>query len=282
MPSSPPPIAAHDVEGGGGLRLHVREWGDRRGRPVLLIHGWSQSQLCWARQVGGPLAGDHHLVAFDNRGHGMSEKPTGGEHYRDPQLWADDVAAVIDRLGLDRPVLVAWSYGGLIATDYLRAYGEDAIAGVNLVGGAVRLTPPGYEHIGPGFLDNAPDACRPDLATSAAAVRRFLDACTGRPLGRDDWAAALCWNMVVPAEVRGALISRDIDGADVLARLSAPVLVTHGRDDEIVLASMAEHVLEVCPTAEPSWYEGVGHMPFWEDAARFDRELGEFVARIGG
>jgi non-heme chloroperoxidase len=280
MPPPSPPIATHDVEGGGGLTLHVREWGDRRGPPVLLIHGWSQSQLCWARQVGGPLGERCRLVAFDNRGHGMSEKPTGAEHYLDPQLWADDVAAVIGHLELERPVLVAWSYGAFIATDYLRAYGEGAIAGVNLVGGAVTLRPPSFDHIGPGFLENAPDACRPDLATSAAAVRRFLEACTARPLARDDWSAALCWNMVVPAEVRGALISREIDAGDVLARLSAPVLVTHGRSDEIVLASMAEHVLDVCRTAEPSWYEDVGHMPFWEDPARFDRELGEFVDRI--
>jgi non-heme chloroperoxidase len=42
---------------------------------------------------------------------------------------------------------------------------------------------------------------------------------------------------------------------------------------------MAAHVLDV-RAAEPSWYEGVGHMPFWEDPARFDRELGEFVDRI--
>jgi pimeloyl-ACP methyl ester carboxylesterase len=246
---------------------------------VLLIHGWSQSHLCWARQAAGPLARRFRLVAFDIRGHGMSEKPAGAEHYADPRLWADDVAAVVDGLGLDRPVLVAWSYGGFIATDYIRAYGDEAVAGVNLVGGAVRLLPPSFVDIGPGFLDNAPDACRQDLATSAAAVRRFLGACTARPLARDAWDAALCWNMVVPAEVRGALVSREIDGGDVLSRMSAPVLVTHGRADEIVLPSMAEHVLGVCPTAEASWYEGIGHMPFWEDPARFDRELAAFVDR---
>ena len=39
------PIATHDVRGGGGLRLHVREWGDPQGPPIVLVHGWSQSQL---------------------------------------------------------------------------------------------------------------------------------------------------------------------------------------------------------------------------------------------
>lgn len=276
------PLAAREVRGGGGLRLHVREWGDPQGPPVLLIHGWSQSQLCWGRQVAGGLAEDFHLVTFDCRGHGMSEKPTGAEHYRDPRLWADDVAAVIDRSGLDRPVVVAWSYGGFVVTDYVRAYGEGAIGGINLVGGAVMLRPPAFDHIGPGFLQNAPGACAPDLAANIAAIRRFLDACTASPLGPDDSSTAICGSMVVPPEVRGALISREIDADDVLSRLSVPVLVTHGRRDAIILPSMAEHVLDVCGTAESSWYDDVGHLPFLEDPVRFDRELGEFVTRVAG
>ena len=274
------PIATREVRGGGGLRLHVREWGDREGPPILLIHGWSQSQLCWARLVAGGLAEDFHLVTFDLRGHGMSEKPTDAEHYRDPQLWADDVAAVIDGSGLDRPVVVAWSYGGFVVTDYVRAHGERAIAGIDLVGGAVMLKPPAFDHIGPGFLENAPAACTPDLATNVTALGRFLEACTARPLSRDDRETAMCASMVVPPEVRGALISRDIDAGDVLSGLSVPVLVTHGRRDAIILPSMAQHVLETCGAAEASWYEGIGHLPFLEDPVRFDRELGEFVSRV--
>ena len=90
----------------------------------------------------------------------------------------------------------------------------------------------------------------------------------------------MCGNMVVPPEVRAALLAREIDAGDVLSRLSVPVLVTHGRSDAIVLPSMAEHVLDACGTAEPSWYDGVGHLPFLEDPVRFDRELGEFVNRV--
>jgi hypothetical protein len=46
-----------------------------------------------------------------------------------------------------------------------------------------------------------------------------------------------------------------------------------GLGDAIVLPSMAEHTLTVCPAAAASWYDGVGHMPFWEASGRFDREL---------
>jgi pimeloyl-ACP methyl ester carboxylesterase len=270
------PMATHDVRGGGGLRLHVREWGDPQGPPIVFVHGWSQSQLCWSRQTAGTLADDFRIVTFDLRGHGMSEKPPEAEHYVDARLWAEDLNAVIEVLELDRPVLVAWSYGGYVVTDYLRAYGEDAIAAVDLVGGAVLRTPT-FDHIGPGLLENAGDACGPDLPAGIAAIQRFLRACTAKPLGAEDWSAALAWNMVVPPEVRGALFAREIDADDVLSRLSVPVLVTHGRGDAIVLPSMGEHVLEVCPTARASWYADIGHLPFVEDPARFDRELRELA-----
>jgi non-heme chloroperoxidase len=91
-------------------------------------------------------------------------------------------------------------------------------------------------------------------------------------------SAALAWNMVVPSTVRGALLSRALDASDILASVAVPVLVMHGRDDAIVLPSMAEHTLTVCRAATVSWYDGVGHMPFWEAPERFAREL----ASMGG
>jgi DNA-binding CsgD family transcriptional regulator len=77
-----------------------------------------------------------------------------------------------------------------------------------------------------------------------------------------------------------ALVAREIDADDVLTEIAVPVLVTHGRADRIVQPSMAEHVLDVCGSAEASWYDGVGHMPLLEAPARFDHELGQFVARV--
>src|SRR5207342_6306 len=88
-------MKTHTVRGGGGLRLHVREWGKVDGPPILFVHGWSQNHLCWVKQYESSLADEFRLVAFDLRGHGMSEAPLEPEHYTDGKLWADDLAAII-------------------------------------------------------------------------------------------------------------------------------------------------------------------------------------------
>ena len=86
QPAEPTKIYA--VRGGGGLRLHVREWGRPDGRPILFLHGWSQSHLCWAKQYHSALAQKFRLVAYDLRGHGMSEAPPEPGHYTNGRLWA--------------------------------------------------------------------------------------------------------------------------------------------------------------------------------------------------
>jgi non-heme chloroperoxidase len=49
--------------------------------------------------------------------------------------------------------------------------------------------------------------------------------------------------------------------------------------DTVVLPTMADHVLSVCPTAEASWYDGVGHLPHVEEPERFNRELAALARR---
>ena len=110
-------MKTHRIVGGGRLQLHVREWGKADAPPILFIHGWSQNHLCWAKQYESVLADEFRLVAYDLRGHGMSEAPLEPEHYTDGNLWADDVAAIIEALGLDRTALVGWSYGSFVICD---------------------------------------------------------------------------------------------------------------------------------------------------------------------
>ena len=273
-------MSIHTVRGGGGLRLHVREWGKADGPPILFIHGWSQNHLCWAKQYESALADEFRLVAFDLRGHGMSEAPLEPGHYTDGTLWADDVAAIIAELRLDRPVLVGWSYGSFVICDYVRAYGQDRIAAINFVEGAVKLGETAFGTlIGPGFLDHFVDATADDLPTNIRAMRSFVRTCLVKPVPDDDLETAVCWNIVVPATIRANLAARTIDDDDVLRALEVPLLVTHGRADSVVLPAMAEHILATCPTAEASWYDGVGHVPHLEEPERFNRELAELTRR---
>ena len=271
----------HTVTGGGGVRLHVREWGNADGPPILFIHGWSQNHLCWDKQYESALRDEFRLVAFDLRGHGMSEAPPGPEHYTDDRLWADDLAAVIGRLDVERAVLVGWSYGAFVICDYIRAYGQDRVAAINFVEGVVKLGEAAFGTlIGPAFLDHFADATADDLPANIRGMRGFVRACLAKPVAAEDFETALCWNIVVPARVRANLAAREIDDDDVLRALGVPLLVTQGRSDTVVLPAMAEHILATCPTAEASWYDGVGHVPHLEEPERFNRELAALTRRV--
>jgi non-heme chloroperoxidase len=274
-------MKTHTVRGGSGLRLHVREWGKPDGPPILFIHGWSQNHLCWAKQYESRLADEFRLLAYDLRGHGMSEAPLEPEHYTEDRLWADDVAAIVEQLRLDGVVLVGWSYGSFVICDYLRAHGQDRVAAINFVEGCVKLGEAAFGTlIGPGFLDHFVAATSDDLPTNIQAMRSFVRACIVQPVPDDELETAICWNVVVPAAVRANLAMRELDYDDVLRALRVPLLVTQGRADSVVLPATAEHVLATCPTAEASWYEGVGHVPHLEEPERFNRELAALTRRV--
>jgi non-heme chloroperoxidase len=269
----------HTVNGAAGVKLHVREYGKSSGVPILLIHGWSQNHLCWTKQFGSALKDQARIVALDLRGHGMSDAPAETDQYTDGDKWADDIEAVIDQLALDRPILVGWSYGGFIISDYVRKKGQDKIAGINFVDAAIVLSPKAVGSlVGPGFLENAPGACEDDLPTNIAAIRRFLRACIVKPVSQDDFEQFLAFNIVVTPNVRRALLQRELDFGPILEGITVPVLVTHGRSDTAVLPAMAQYMLSHCKTAEVSWYEGVGHAPFLEEPLRFNTELKRFAA----
>jgi pimeloyl-ACP methyl ester carboxylesterase len=265
------------------LRLHVREWGRADGPPIVFLHGWSQSHLCWRNQVESSLQDEFRLVAVDLRGHGMSQAPLDARHYTDAQLWADDLAAVIEALQVERAVLVGWSYGAFVICDYLRARGQDRVGALAFVAGAVRLGESAFGTlIGPGFLNHFVGAVADDLPTNVDAMRGLVRAFSAAPLPAAEAETLLAASMVVPARIRAGLAARELDCDDVLRTLTVPLLVAHGRLDTIVLPAMAEHVVAVCPTAEAAWYDDAAHVPHLEEPARFNRELAELARRTRG
>lgn len=266
------------ITGGDGVELAVYETGDPAGPPILLIHGFLGSHLSWSEQLSGSLAEEFRIVALELRGHGASDKPLDAESYADPATWAEDVAAVIRELDLDRPVLVGWSYGGFAIADYLRAHGDEATGGIVIVGSTSTLgTDEASALVDQRFLDIIGDVLSTDLRTSVYATRRFLPMITAEPMAVDAYENALAVAMMVPPEARQAMFSRSFDNADVLGEVSVPALVVQGEADRIVRPRAAEVLADLVPGARLLSFDGVGHAPFLEDPERFDAALAEFV-----
>lgn len=79
----------------------------------------------------------------------------------------------------------------------MRAHGEDAIAGIKYIAGALMLNE-NLDNIGTGFIDNAKGASEPDLPTNTSAMRSFVRGCTAEPMSEEEWETTLCFNIVVP------------------------------------------------------------------------------------
>jgi pimeloyl-ACP methyl ester carboxylesterase len=265
------------ITGGGGTRLHVVEAGNPRGRPILFIHGFSQSWLTWSRQLHSDLATDHRLVALDLRGHGLSEKPR--DAYGESKLWADDVNAVLQSLRLERAILSGWSYGPLAILDYLRHYGEAAVGGIQFVGGITKLgSDAALSVLTPALLGLVPDLLSTDAEASVRGLGSLLRLCFAREPSVPDLYRMLGYNVAVPPHVRQALFSRSVDNDDLLPTISKPVLITHGADEAIVKPSAVDRHRAGMPHAHVQLMPNAGHAAFWDDAPAFNRRLKAFAA----
>ena len=95
-----------------GVRLRLSDRGS--GPAIVLVHGWKMSHRVWDRTVAG-LEDRFRVVAYDNRGMGESDKPTG--RYDFDEL-GGDLGVVLEQLDLDDVTLVGWSMGCTIALEY--------------------------------------------------------------------------------------------------------------------------------------------------------------------
>lgn len=264
-----------------GIRVSVGEWGNPDGPEILLIHGQAQSVLSFKRQTDSELARDFRIVAYDLRGHGLSDKPTEAAHYQEGTRWADEVHAVITAKHLRQPVLVGWSLGGRVLRQYLMSYGDGALSGINFL--ATRpIEDPSI--VGPASKAVAEDRSR-DLAGRIAAYVAFLRACYEKQPEESDFIEAAAFNFMLPFEVRDAIAGWATDPVAVrkaFAGITVPTMVTHGRHDRLILPAAAEMTAAAIKGAECSIFEDCGHAPFFEDAQRYNRELATFVRKAWG
>ena len=98
----------------GGVKIHYATLG--KGPLVVMIHGFPDFWYSWRHQMEA-LSPQFQVVAIDQRGYNLSDKPKGVENY-DMRLLVGDVAAVIKQLGRDRATIVGHDWGGIVAWQF--------------------------------------------------------------------------------------------------------------------------------------------------------------------
>lgn len=119
-----------------GVDLHYVEAGV--GRPVVLLHGAFGGLQDFTATIFAPLASRHRTLAIDRPGHGYSERPKGGSCA--PDVQARLIHAALAELGVTRPVLVGFSFGGAVALAYALEFPDD-VAGLVIINSTTRDWP---------------------------------------------------------------------------------------------------------------------------------------------
>jgi pimeloyl-ACP methyl ester carboxylesterase len=275
-------LAFSVVKGAGGVPLTVVQAGNKEGPAILFIHGFTQSYLSWEKQLNDPeLQKRFHLIALDLRGHGTSGKPWEPAAYT-PQIWAEDIAAVIAATGNRKPVLVPWSMGGSVTMNYLLHRGLNDISGVAFVASAASLAgpmppPDPKDPKVAAMMQRMGGMQSNDIRKNLESTRAFVASLTAKPLPAAEQEEILVYNMLTPAYVRGAMFGTRPDYSSLKGKIAFPVLIIHGDIDAVVPYQMAVDTKRDIPAATLTTYQGIGHAPFLEDAPRFNRDLAAFV-----
>lgn len=258
-----------------GVTLAVQEFGNSTGPAIVFIHGLLGSRLNWEKQTTDPKMQRYRMITYDLRGHGLSAKPDSVESYREGRRYADDLSVVLKAAGAKSPVLVGWSLGGVVMSNYLATYGDSSIGGVMYVDGVVELSealitahPQVYE----GLASS-------DLKTHLDAVRTFLGLCfhtqpetasLERLLSN---AAMASWTMTRATPSMTVAITAGLPKAHV------PILALYGAKDQLVTVQPSiARLKELNARVQTKLYENSGHAPFLEEAQRFNRDVAAFVA----
>lgn len=269
-----------EVIAADGTRVSVRVAGPRGAPAIVLVHGWAQSAEAFAGVLDrAELTRRFRVVAMDLRGHGRSDVPDGG--YDDPRAWAGDLAAVLEFAGTPAVVL-GWSYGGLVLTDYVRTHGTAGLAGLVLTGAITEIgrgRPGGV--VGSAMRTALPDALSDDPAVAVPALSG-LTAGMAETIPGALAQRLLGTSLAVPPAVRAALFRRDVDSAEVLASIDVPTLILHGTADAVVDPNVAHYAFGKIQGASMRWMDGVAHLPFVEASEEFTSILREFAEnRLG-
>jgi non-heme chloroperoxidase len=222
-----------------GLEIFFKDWGPRNAQPMVFHHGWPLGADDWDTQMMFFLNHGFRVVAHDRRGHGRSTQSSDGH---DMDHYADDAAAVVEHLDLRNAIHVGHSTGGGEVARYLARHGEGRAVKAALISSVppimVKTT------ANPGGL---PKSVFDDLQAQLAASRTnfYYELASGPFYGYNRPGAnasqPIIWNWWRQGMMGGAKAHYDgivafsqTDFTEDLKKISIPVLVMHGEDDQIV------------------------------------------------
>ena len=254
-----------------GVNLAVEVRGE--GPAVLFIHGYPLDHSIWQHQVES-LEG-FRRIAPDLRGLGQSDAPDLG--YGIP-IYAADLAALLDALGIDDVILCGHSMGGYIAFEFLRNW-RSRVRGLILVDTRAEA--------------DTPEGRRARDAAAATARERGTEAIAETMLPRMLGPATMSQRPDVTERVRslmarmpvagvvGALAAmRDRVGSEPLLPTLAniPTLVIVGEADSVITPDQARNMAQAIPGARLAIIPGAGHLPSVEQPEAVTQNLREFLA----
>ncbi|HEV2335702.1 MAG TPA: alpha/beta hydrolase [Stellaceae bacterium] len=262
------PVAKHLTV--NGLALHYLDWSAAGAPPdalpVVCVHGYTSSAQAFSA-MARRLCDRARIIAVDVRGHGESQwSGEGAYRYADQ---AGDLAAFVDRLGLDRFILVGTSMGGRIAMAYAVRHPRRLLAlALNDIGpdaelGSSRITT---------MVGNRPDSF-PNLEAALEYRRQTSPITAARPL-EDQRETALgvlrerpdgSWGWKMDPAYIEQRLTRAAQPPPVswtaLATLPCPTQIIWGTDSDVLSETQARRMVETLPKGELVTVHGVGHAP---------------------
>lgn len=220
-----------------GIKIFYKDWGN--GQPIVFSHGWPLSADDWDTQMLFFLNHGYRVIAHDRRGHGRSSQ-TGDGH--DMNHYADDLAALTTHLDLKQAIHVGHSTGGGEVVRYLARHGENRVAKAVLISSVPPLMLKTANN-----PDGLPKEVFDDLQVQLANGRSkfYYDLAAGPFYGYNRpgivASEAIIWNWWRQGMLGGAKAHYDgivafsqTDFTEDLKKITVPVLVMHGEDDQIV------------------------------------------------
>jgi non-heme chloroperoxidase len=260
-----------------GVQLAVQESGNPDGPAIVFIHGLLGSRIDWDRQTTSPGLQRYRMISYDLRGHGLSDKPDDVEAYRDGRRYADDLATVLKAVNVKRPVLVGWSLGGVVISNYLAAYGDAEIGGAIYVDGVIELDPKQIVSHPQEYAGLASH----DLKTHLDAMRRFVRLCFYTQPDKVTMERLLTNAAMASWIMTRTVPSMTVAAADGLPKAMVPVLLLYGARDALVMPQPAiARARALNQRIQVKLYEDSGHAPFIEETSRFNRDLAQFADSV--